>query len=127
MISIDQIREALQEVVFAKVSLDRFDEWFSRASWNMHGDSSPEAIKTVGQIELILSDYDNDLISEQDVVQAFQRLIPVFRLSNIEQEVVVRSFGGDGINPQPLSLPKLWVASDKQFSAVSEYTPAHRG
>jgi len=67
----------LQQVILASVSLDHFDEWLSKASWNMHLDSSPEAISLVGKIELILSDYDADLQSEEEALSSLRALAPV--------------------------------------------------
>lgn len=77
MITISQIRSVLQEVILSKISLDQFDKWLTDASWNMHQDSTAEAIKLVGQLELILADYDAERISQSDAIQAFKRLSPV--------------------------------------------------
>ncbi len=86
MITVDQTRAMLQQVVLASVSLDEFDEWLSEASWNMHHDSSPEAIRLVGKIELLLAAYDDGLQSEQQTLSSLAALHPVFVLNDVSRE-----------------------------------------
>jgi hypothetical protein len=93
MINVDQIRVMLQRVILAEVSLDEFDEWISRESWNMHKDSSIEAIELIGKIELILADFDSGACSEAGVIKAFASLNPVFRISNVENPVSITTSG----------------------------------
>jgi len=75
MITVDQIRVALERVIHSEISLDNFDEWLTRESWNMHQDSSAKAIEMIGKIELLLSDYDAESISESRVIEDFKELL----------------------------------------------------
>jgi hypothetical protein len=86
MITVDQIRAMLQQVVLASVSLDQFDEWLSKASWNMHHNSSAEAISLVGKIELILAEYDDGLQSEEQTLSSLSALNPVYVFNDSNQE-----------------------------------------
>jgi len=78
----------LQQVIAAGVSLDQFDEWLSKASWNMHHDSSPEAISLVGKIELLLAEYDDGLQSEQETLSSLAALNPVLVFNDSNRESV---------------------------------------
>jgi hypothetical protein len=75
MITVDQIRSMLQQVTLSKISLDEFDEWFAKASWNMHQDSSPEAIQLVGKIELRLAQADNEEVADEVLVKHLNELV----------------------------------------------------
>jgi hypothetical protein len=86
MITVDQIRTMLQQVILASVSLDQFDEWLSKASWNMHHESSPEAISLVGKIELILAEYDAGFQSEEQTLSSLSALNPVFVFNDSNRE-----------------------------------------
>jgi len=86
MITVDQTRAMLQQVIAAGVSLDQFDEWLSKASWNMHHDSSPEAISLVGKIELLLAEYDDGLQSEQETLSSLAALNPVLVFNDSNRE-----------------------------------------
>jgi hypothetical protein len=66
----------LQQVILASVSLDQFDEWLAKASWNMQRDSSPEAISLVGKIELLLAAYDDGLQTEDQTLSSLRALNP---------------------------------------------------
>jgi hypothetical protein len=83
MITVDQIRTVLQQVVESKLSLDEFDEWLSRASWEMHKDSAPDAVQTVGTIELRLAEADSRTVSEEDLVQELLGSLPSTESRNV--------------------------------------------
>jgi hypothetical protein len=122
MITVDQIRAMLQQVILASVSLDQFDEWLSKASWNMHHDSSPEAISLVGKIELILATYDEGLQSEDHALSCLRDL-PVFLFNNSNAASI--STGGTG---NVVSRPSTqWVVVGKQPASVFSYTPVLPG
>ena len=65
----------LQQVTLSELSLDSFDEWLTSASWNMHKDSSAEAVELVGQIELLLSEQEIGLISHADLIRSFNSIV----------------------------------------------------
>ena len=83
MITVDQIRTVLQQVVESKLSLDEFDEWLSRASWEMHKDSAPDAVQAVGTIELRLAEADSRTVSEEDLVQELLGSLPSTESRNV--------------------------------------------
>jgi hypothetical protein len=117
MITVDQIRSAVQQVILSKISLDDFDEWLTKASWNMHKDSKVEAVRMVGNIELMLAEFDSGDLSERDLRKAFQRMAATFVC---ETEVSVWTSAMS--NVQCLILPSVWsVASDKPHEAESSY------
>jgi hypothetical protein len=124
MITVDQIRYALQQVILSEISLDDFDEWIAKASWNMHQDASIEAMQLVGKIELILADHDNGHISDAEVVQAFRKLNSIFVLSNVD--VVFISTSGSSV-PGVIPPSAQWVVFDKSPAAAHACTPALRG
>jgi hypothetical protein len=74
MITVDQIRAELQRVVLSEISLDDFDEWLTKASWNMQQDSAPGAVNLVGKIELLLADYDSERVSHPSLITALHEL-----------------------------------------------------
>jgi hypothetical protein len=74
MISVEQIRSMIEQLTLSKLSLDDFDEWLTRASWNMHVSSSPEAIALVGQIEGGLAVYEAGDISYDAMMQEFGKI-----------------------------------------------------
>jgi hypothetical protein len=67
MISESSVREKLLEVVQDKISLEQFENWLSASSWNMHRDSSQEAIEIASSIHLLLSERDDRVLSETDL------------------------------------------------------------
>lgn len=77
MISVDQIRAVLPQFLAGEITLDQFDEWIAKTSWDMQQDSSPDAISMVGTIELILSEYDSGCLSEEDARSSLMELCPV--------------------------------------------------
>jgi hypothetical protein len=113
MITVDQIRAVLQQVVLSKISLDDFDEWLTKASWNMHRDSVPDAIQAVGKIELRLAEADRKEVSDEDLVQDLLASLPSVEFTNVPVFVTI-STGGD-VSNNIVSPPLLqWVVSGKQ-------------
>ena len=67
MITEPQIRERLIAFLTNAISLDEFEDWLVQNSWNMHHDSDPAAQELVGAIELRLSEYSSDHLSEEQL------------------------------------------------------------
>jgi hypothetical protein len=113
MITVDQIRSVLQQVVLSKMSLDDFDEWLTKTSWNMHKDSVPDAIQAVGKIELCLAEAGRKEISDQDLAQDLLASLPSVEIRNVMVSVIVCT-GGRGsstaFNPPLLQ----WAVAGKQ-------------
>ena len=59
----------LAAVSLGEVSMDDFEDWLVTHSWNMHLDSTPEAIELVSSIEFLLSERDDGIISNHDVLK----------------------------------------------------------
>ena len=68
MIEASEIRGKLAAVSLGEMSMDDFEDWLVAHSWNMHQDSTPEAIELVSSIELLLSERDEGIISNNDVL-----------------------------------------------------------
>lgn len=64
MINALEIKEKLSLVATGKMSLNAFEDWVIPRSWNVHKDSSEEAIDLVSSIHLFLSERDDSLLSE---------------------------------------------------------------
>jgi hypothetical protein len=75
MIEADQIREKLRQLLMESISLDAFDEWIARETWNMHLDSAPEAINLAGKVELLLAEFDGGYLSNQKLFERLGSLI----------------------------------------------------
>jgi len=119
MITVDQIRKQLRELVANKLTLEAFEDWLSVESWNMHKDSSADAIKLVGDIELMLSCFDEGGQSEAELMVAFRGIPGVFGdtpdvlTSATGSQASIRSF--------------VWSApSDRRPASVLSYTPLLR-
>ena len=62
-----EVRQKLELVAMNGLSLDSFEDWFVPNSWNVHSDSSPEAIELVSSIHLLLSERDDRILKESDL------------------------------------------------------------
>jgi len=110
MIEAGNIRAELLRTLQDERSLDEFDEWLTRHSWNMHRDSSPEAIALVGAIESVLADFDNDNIEHDELVDRLNQLLYGATLR------VVRFTGSMGNDPVAISTSAM--PSVIKFSVV---------
>jgi hypothetical protein len=75
MIRESEIRERLAALVGGDVSLDDFEDWFAVSSWNAHKDSSAEAIRLVGAIELRLGEHSNGHLPFADLRHELEALL----------------------------------------------------
>lgn len=74
MVTAAQVRVMVGELSLSKISLDDFEEWLTRVSWNMHQNPNvdDETKKFVGAIELRLADSDSSkLIGELEKAAGF--------------------------------------------------------
>lgn len=67
MIEEADVRDKLAALASHELSLEDFAGWLGPASWNMHADSSPEAIDLVSSIHLLLSEYDHGDVDESEL------------------------------------------------------------
>lgn len=75
MIDEADVRNRLAEVASRGLSLGDFEEWIELNSWNMHADSSPEAVHLVSSIHLLLSEYGRGDRDESDILREFVALL----------------------------------------------------
>jgi hypothetical protein len=106
MITVSQIREHLLNFLAASAveqrrsALDEFEEWFSRASWNMHQNSDLLAQRFAAAIELRLAEYDAEQLSEDELRSQIRDLVREFSLHISEQPVIVTSSSSIDFNFQ---------------------------
>jgi hypothetical protein len=67
MISALEIKQKLSLVSMGKLSLNAFEDWLVPRAWNVHKDSSPEAIDLVSSIHFLFSERDDFVLSESDL------------------------------------------------------------
>ena len=77
MIQENEIRAKL----LALSSLDEFEDWLVRQSWNMHRDSDPRAQKLVGKIELAVAEFYDGHLSEPLLRQRLRNLASTYEFS----------------------------------------------
>lgn len=108
MITVDQIRIHLRDVANEKLPLDSFDEWLVSASWNMHRDSTPEAIRMAAKIELLLAEFDEGQVAEKELRAIFEQMASTFEITNEAppQTVLVTS----GLNSEPILFTFPWLS-----------------
>jgi len=78
MITVSQIREHLLNLLDSSSpadALDAFDEWFAKASWNMHQNSDLLAQKFASGIELRLAEYESQNLSQDQLLKELKKLL----------------------------------------------------
>ncbi len=78
MIEENDIRAQVANYLSGSQSLDEFEDWFVKQSWNMHQDSENSAQQLVGKIELALSEYSNNHVSEEAFRSQLRRLASTY-------------------------------------------------
>lgn len=66
MIAVNDVRETVLSFLRNSVSLDDFERWLVAKTWNMHLDSDPFAIDLVTDVELALSEYSSDHLTDEE-------------------------------------------------------------
>jgi hypothetical protein len=75
MANLQEIRRELARFLAHEVTLDAFNEWLSRNTWNIQRESSPVK-DLVGAIELMLVEFSNGHRSETEVREHLTALLP---------------------------------------------------
>ncbi len=122
MISVQEISAMLRQVALSGISLDDFDEWLTRQSWDMHKDSDPAAIAMVGRIERLFAEHERDLITDDDLLQSLQRMNGIY-LINVQDEPHVVSAGSVNTYSAPTVRFEPSADADRRFSMEFSYTP----
>jgi hypothetical protein len=79
-----------------KVSLDDFENWFERNSWDIHKQSDPVLTRTVFRIESLLSALDDGRVIEADLMARFRELANTIRPFVVDRLTMHESCGPDG-------------------------------
>lgn len=77
MVEEKEVQDKLSEVVSDQLSLEQFENWLSSYSWNMHRDSSRDAVDLISSVHLLLSERDDQIFDEQSLKQEFLKLLNV--------------------------------------------------
>jgi hypothetical protein len=64
MILASDVRQRLAALLQNNLSLPEFVDWIESKSWNMHRDSQADAIDLVSSIHLLLSEHDDQVLSD---------------------------------------------------------------
>lgn len=78
MISESQIFRQIERLLADKISLDAFEDWLVRSSWNMHLDSGSKAQSLVWKIELSLAEYSSEHVDVKELLAELKNLVPVW-------------------------------------------------
>ena len=74
MVSIELIREHVDQLLADNCSLDEFEDWLVGASWNMHQDADSEVQDLVGFLELHLAEYSAGHLDYSDLIVELRTL-----------------------------------------------------
>lgn len=77
MISESQIFRQIERLLADEISLDAFEDWLVRSSWNMHLDSGSKAQSLVWKIELSLAEYSSEHVDVKELLAELKNLVPV--------------------------------------------------
>lgn len=75
MLSAQSLREQIQQFLGDVVSLDDFEDWLVRASWNMHRHADREVQRMVGAAELRLAEHSQGHLDPLDLKHELQMLL----------------------------------------------------
>lgn len=98
MISAHEIRRQVALVATRKLSLNAFEDWFVSNSWNVHKESSTEAIDLVSLLQLLFSERDANILDESTIRSRLHALLN-------ENPAPVENFHAaysDGVEIRPL-------------------------
>ena len=74
MVSIELIREHVDQLLAHNCSLDEFEDWLVGASWNMHKNADSEVQQLVGFLELHLAEYSAGHLDYSDLIVELRTL-----------------------------------------------------
>ena len=78
MVSESQIFRQIERLLVNRISLDAFEDWLVRSSWNMHLDSGSKAQSLVWKIELSLAEYSSEHVDVKELLAELKNLVPVW-------------------------------------------------
>ena len=75
MLSQLEIKTRIRQLLNGSLSIDRFDDWLTCASWNMHLSASRQVQQLVGTIELCLAERDLGHLREDEFRRELQGIL----------------------------------------------------
>jgi len=93
-VTVSQIRHKLIDFLAAEdrnSALSAFEDWITKASWNMHLDSGINAQKFTGEIQLYLAEMDNEGHDVDWLVEKLRLALSSFPLERSESVVLTSS------------------------------------
>lgn len=121
MITADQIRAMVHQLILSKISLDEFEEWLTANSWNAHQDSEVEAMQLVGKIELALAEAGTDQESYAALLKVLGGMVGTFEMGTPPAPRLVAS---STVKLIPFSFQfELLADVDKRYGMGFSYTP----
>jgi len=92
MVNVSQIRDRLIDFVANRDQEDAlvlFEDWIAKHSWNMHLDSTIQAQKLVGEIQLYLAEMDAENRDYDWLISKFRRVLVSFPTENSGDQVII--------------------------------------
>jgi hypothetical protein len=69
------VREKIAAVLANEISIGDFARWIMSNSWNMHKDSSDDAIALVSDVHLLLAERDDFSLNDDEFVSGLSALV----------------------------------------------------
>jgi hypothetical protein len=118
MISEDQVIEKVQNLLSHQMTLDSFSAWLASDCWNQRRDSSADAIRMIGRINAWLAEFDNEHLSEDELIQNLRNIQVVREVGCATMNLQVSTTGPT--QSQALKTPFVWSAgADKRLEKGS--------
>ncbi len=75
MANASKIREHIVRFLGHQESLDAFEDWFARNTWDTHLDNDPEVDRLVGAIELALAEHSSKHLDDPELQEKLNALV----------------------------------------------------
>lgn len=75
MANASKIREHVVRFLGRQESLNEFDDWFARYTWDTHLDDDPEVDRLVGAIELALAEHSSKQLDDKELAARLNTLV----------------------------------------------------
>jgi hypothetical protein len=74
MINENDVRNRISELLKSEISIADFARWIMSNSWNMHQDSSADAVSLVSEIHSLLAERDDFLLNDAEFIHELSTL-----------------------------------------------------
>ena len=107
MIAESEIRQRLARYLARETSLDQFEDWLVKQSWNMHRDSEEAAQKLVSAVELRLAEHssghlDEPALREQLIPFVTKYSVPLAFFGGTAERVTIEPPLNQALKPEDL-------------------------